>query len=59
MALKITVLKNYLPTTKSPYVVRAIWSDSMSTEEFIDNMAKGSENGKAKHIQSNSFKIQL
>jgi hypothetical protein len=41
MALKIAVLKNYLPSCPSPFVVRSDSSDVVEFERLIEIMAKG------------------
>lgn len=39
MALKIMVNKNYLPTCKSPYIVRSGNSDVVEFDRLVDKMA--------------------
>ncbi len=41
MSLKISVLKNHLPTGKSPYIVHSDSSDLVEFDRFVDLMAKG------------------
>ena len=41
MALKIAVLKNFLKTSKSPYVVRSDSSEVVEYDQFVELMAGG------------------
>ena len=41
MPFKIAVLKNYLPTRASPFVVRSENSDIFEFDKLVENMAKG------------------
>ncbi len=41
MALKIAVLKTYLPNCPSPYIVRSASSDVVEFDRFVDFMAEG------------------
>ena len=41
MALKIAVLKTFLPNCPSPYIVRSASSEAVEFDRFVDFMAEG------------------